>query len=251
MKTGRTIFKQEGYQSVQAVPYDMPIVGYGNGIVNTTLRIWDAQPVECFSLDSFDKGDYQKAVEQENLARNIVEVLYPNDNHYAGKELRLKQQYFLYFCICTGSSRQICAPIQICISSMKEVAFQLNDTHPTVAVAELMRVLMDDHDLSWDEAWKSPARPAHTPIIRSCPKRWKNGLSSCSPSASQNLSDRRRDQQKIRSAHSADVSGQSGEDPQMAIIYDGQVKMAHLAIVGGHSVNGVARLHTEIPKNRS
>ena len=107
-ENGRTIFKQEGYQSVQAVPYDMPIVGYGNGIVNT-LRIWDAQPVECFSLDSFDKGDYQKAVEQENLARNIVEVLYPNDNHYAGKELRLKQQYFFISAICTGSSRQIYA----------------------------------------------------------------------------------------------------------------------------------------------
>ena len=86
-------FVQDGYQSVRAVPYDLPVIGYGNNVVNT-LRIWDAEPINTFNLDSFDRGDYQKAVEQENLAKTIVEVLYPNDNHYAGKELRLKQQYF-------------------------------------------------------------------------------------------------------------------------------------------------------------
>ncbi len=190
---GNNVFTQEGYQSVKAVPFDVPIVGYGNGIVNT-LRIWDAEPVECFQLDSFDKGDYQKAVEQENLARNIVEVLYPNDNHYAGKELRLKQQYFF-----------ISASVQEAVAKFMrnhddihklpdKVTFQLNDTHPTVAIAELMRILIDEYRLSWDEAWDITTR--------------------------------------------------------MAIVYDGQVKMAHLAIVAGYSVNGVARLHTEILKNQ-
>ena len=245
-ENGRTIFKQEGYQSVQAVPYDMPIVGYGNGIVNT-LRIWDAQPVECFSLDSFDKGDYQKAVEQENLARNIVEVLYPNDNHYAGKELRLKQQYFF-----------ISASVQEAVDKYmrthtdlhkfhEKVAFQLNDTHPTVAVAELMRVLMDDHDLSWDEAWeitcKTCAYTNHT-IMSEALEKWPIELfSRLLPRIYQIVEEiNRRFVLRIQQMY----PGNQEKIRKMAIIYDGQVKMAHLAIVGGHSVNGVARLHTEI-----
>ena len=245
-ENGRTIFKQEGYQSVQAVPYDMPIVGYGNGIVNT-LRIWDAQPVECFSLDSFDKGDYQKAVEQENLARNIVEVLYPNDNHYAGKELRLKQQYFF-----------ISASVQEAVDKYmrthtdlhkfhEKVAFQLNDTHPTVAVAELMRVLMDDYDLSWDEAWeitcKTCAYTNHT-IMSEALEKWPIELfSRLLPRIYQIVEEiNRRFVLRIQQMY----PGNQEKIRKMAIIYDGQVKMAHLAIVGGHSVNGVARLHTEI-----
>ena len=245
-ENGRTIFKQEGYQSVQAVPYDMPIVGYGNGIVNT-LRIWDAQPVECFSLDSFDKGDYQKTVEQENLARNIVEVLYPNDNHYAGKELRLKQQYFF-----------ISASVQEAVDKYmrthtdlhkfhEKVAFQLNDTHPTVAVAELMRVLMDDHDLSWDEAWeitcKTCAYTNHT-IMSEALEKWPIELfSRLLPRIYQIVEEiNRRFVLRIQQMY----PGNQEKIRKMAIIYDGQVKMAHLAIVGGHSVNGVARLHTEI-----
>ena len=223
-ENGRTIFKQEGYQSVQAVPYDMPIVGYGNGIVNT-LRIWDAQPVECFSLDSFDKGDYQKAVEQENLARNIVEVLYPNDNHYAGKELRLKQQYFF-----------ISASVQEAVDKYmrthtdlhkfhEKVAFQLNDTHPTVAVAELMRVLMDDHDLVLGRSMGNHLQDLriHQPYdhVRSA---GKMAYRAVLPSASQNLSDRRRDQQKIRSAAFQQMyPGNQEKIRKMAIIYDGQV----------------------------
>ena len=245
-ENGRTIFKQEGYQSVQAVPYDMPIVGYGNGIVNT-LRIWDAQSVECFSLDSFDKGDYQKAVEQENLARNIVEVLYPNDNHYAGKELRLKQQYFF-----------ISASVQEAVDKYmrthtdlhkfhEKVAFQLNDTHPTVAVAELMRVLMDDYDLSWDEAWeitcKTCAYTNHT-IMSEALEKWPIELfSRLLPRIYQIVEEiNRRFVLRIQQMY----PGNQEKIRKMAIIYDGQVKMAHLAIVGGHSVNGVARLHTEI-----
>ena len=249
-ENGRTIFKQEGYQSVQAVPYDMPIVGYGNGIVNT-LRIWDAQPVECFSLDSFDKGDYQKAVEQENLARNIVEVLYPNDNHYAGKELRLKQQYFF-----------ISASVQEAVDKYmrthtdlhkfhEKVAFQLNDTHPTVAVAELMRVLMDDHDLSWDEAWeitcKTCAYTNHT-IMSEALEKWPIELfSRLLPRIYQIVEEiNRRFVLKIQSMY----PGNQDKVKNMAILYDGQVKMAHLAIAGSYSVNGVAALHTKILEER-
>ena len=243
---GKTRFVQENYQSGLAVPYDMPIVGYGNHVVDT-LMIWDAEPMECFELDSFDKGDYQKAVEQENLARNIVEVLYPNDNHYAGKELRLKQQYFF-----------ISASVQEAVDKYmrthtdlhkfhEKVAFQLNDTHPTVAVAELMRVLMDDHDLSWDEAWeitcKTCAYTNHT-IMSEALEKWPIELfSRLLPRIYQIVEEiNRRFVLRIQQMY----PGNQEKIRKMAIIYDGQVKMAHLAIVGGHSVNGVARLHTEI-----
>lgn len=177
---GRNHFFQEGYQSVKAVPFDLPIVGYGNGIVNT-LRIWDAEPIECFQLDSFDKGDYQKAVEQQNLARNIVEVLYPNDNHYAGKELRLKQQYFFISASVQEAVEKYMRKHQDIRKFHEKVTFQLNDTHPTVAIPELMRILMDDYDLEWVEAWdvttKTCAYTNHTIMAEAL----ENGLSSCSP----------------------------------------------------------------------
>ena len=250
MHNGRQKFVQKGYQSVRAVPYDMPIVGYGNHIVNT-LRIWDAEAINNFNLDSFDKGEYQKAVEQENLARTICEVLYPNDNHMAGKELRLKQQYFF-----------ISASVQRAIAKYKEthddirkfhekVTFQLNDTHPTVAVAELMRILVDEEGLEWDEAWeitrKTCAYTIHT-IMAEALEKWPIELfSRLLPRVYQIVEEINRrfvieiqnkypgDQEKIR---------------KMAILYDGQVRMAHLAIAGSYSVNGVARLHTDILKKR-
>lgn len=249
-ENGRTIFKQEGYQSVKAVPYDMPIVGYGNGIVNT-LRIWDAEPVECFSLDSFDKGDYQKAVEQENLARNIVEVLYPNDNHYAGKELRLKQQYFFISASVQEAVEKYMRTHKDLHKFHEKVAFQLNDTHPTVAVAELMRVLMDDYYLSWEEAWdittKTCAYTNHT-IMSEALEKWPIELfSRLLPRIYQIVEEiNRRFVLQIQQMY----PGNQEKIRKMAIIYDGQVKMAHLAIVGGHSVNGVARLHTEILKDQ-
>ena len=247
--TGKNRFIQEGYQSVRAIPYDMPIVGYGNNVVDT-LRIWDAEAINDFQLDSFDKGDYKKAVEQENLARNIVEVLYPNDNHYAGKELRLKQQYFF-----------ISASVQEAIEKYKrkhedlkkfheKVAFQLNDTHPTVAVAELMRILVDEENLSWDEAWeitcKTCAYTNHT-IMAEALEKWPIELfSRLLPRIYQII-------EEINRRFIKDIEKKFPNDyhmiEKMAIIYDGQVKMAHLAIAGGHSVNGVARLHTEILKN--
>ena len=243
-------FIHEGYQAVKAVPYDMPITGYNNDVVNT-LRIWDAEPIVDFNLDSFDKGDYHNAVEQENLARTIVEVLYPNDNHMAGKELRLKQQYFF-----------VSASLQAAIAKYKKthdditklhekVVFQMNDTHPTVAVAELMRLLMDQEGLGWDQAWdittKCCAYTNHT-IMSEALEKWPIELfSRLLPRVYQIVEEiNRRFILEIQQKY----PGNFEKVKKMAIIYDGQVKMAHLAIVAGYSVNGVARLHTEILKNQ-
>ena len=248
--TGRNQFIQEGYQSVMAIPYDMPIVGYNNKIVNT-LRIWDAEPITDFRLDLFDKGEYHKAVEQENLAKNIVEVLYPNDNHYAGKELRLKQQYFF-----------ISASIQAAIAKFKKhhddlhdlpkkVTFQLNDTHPTMTVAELMRILLDEEGMTWEEAWDitthTCAYTNHT-IMAEALEKWPIELfSKLLPRVYQIIEEiNRRFILEIQNKY----PGNQEKIRKMAIIYDGQVKMAHLAIAGGYSVNGVARLHTEILKKQ-
>lgn len=247
---GRNRFLQENYNSVLAIPYDIPIVGYGNNVVNT-LRIWDAQAIQSFHLASFDKGDYHKAVEEENLARNIVEVLYPNDNHYAGKELRLKQQYFF-----------ISASIQLAVQKYKEkhddihklhekVVFQLNDTHPTVTIPELMRILLDEEGLEWDEAWevttKTCAYTNHT-IMSEALEKWPIELfSRLLPRIYQIVEEiNRRFIIEIEKKY----PGNQEKIKNMAIIYDGQVKMAHLAIVAGFSVNGVARLHTEILKKQ-
>ena len=249
-EAGKTHFVQENYESVMAIPYDYPIVGYGNHIVNT-LRIWDAEAIVDFQLDSFDRGDYHKAVEQENLAKNIVEVLYPNDNHIAGKELRLKQQYFF-----------VSASIQAAITKFKKkhgdisklpekVTFQMNDTHPTVAVAELMRILLDEEDLGWNEAWdittKCCAYTNHT-IMAEALEKWPVDLfSRLLPRIYQIIQEiDRRFVEQVR----AQYPGNEEKVKKMAILMDGQVKMAHLAIVAGYSVNGVAKLHTEILKNQ-
>ncbi|MBR1390382.1 MAG: glycogen/starch/alpha-glucan phosphorylase [Lachnospiraceae bacterium] len=249
-ENGRTKFVQENYQSVKAISYDMPIVGYNNNVVNT-LMIWDAEPMESFQLDSFNKGDYRKAVEQQNLARNLVEVLYPNDNHIAGKELRLRQQYFF-----------VSASLQRAIERFKKhhsdihqlpekVTIQMNDTHPTVAVAELMRILLDEEGLEWDEAWdittKTCAYTNHT-IMAEALEKWPIEIfSRLLPRIYQIV-------EEINRRFVLDIQkkfpGDNDRIRKMAIIYDGQVKMAHLAICAGYSVNGVARLHTEILKNQ-
>ncbi len=249
-KTGRNHFVQDGYRSVRAVPYDIPIVGYNNNLVDT-LRVWDAEAINDFQLDSFDKGDYQKAVEQENLARNLVEVLYPNDNHYAGKELRLKQQYFFI----SASVQEAIARYKRKHSDIRKFyeknTFQMNDTHPTVAVAELMRILLDEEKLEWDEAWevttKTVAYTNHT-IMSEALEKWPIELfSRLLPRVYQIIEEiNRRFILRIQAKYPGDQS----KIAKMAIIYDGQVKMAHLAIVAGYSVNGVARLHTEILKNQ-
>ena len=254
-ENGRNYFSQEGYQSVKAIPFDLPIVGYGNGIVNT-LRIWDAEAVECFSLDSFDKGDYQKAVEQQNLARNIVEVLYPNDNHYAGKELRLKQQYFFISASVQEAVAKYMRKHDDIRKFHEKVTFQLNDTHPTVAVPELMRILMDEYYLTWEEAWdvttKTCAYTNHT-IMAEALEKWPIELfSRLLPRIYQIVEEiNRRFILDIQEKYN-NVPGVNVQDKirKMAIIYDGQVKMAHMAIVAGYSVNGVARLHTEILKKQ-
>jgi len=245
-ENGRSNFYQEGYQAVKAVPYDLPIVGYGNGIVDT-LRIWDAEPVECFRLDSFDKGDYQKAVEQENLARNIVEVLYPNDNHYAGKELRLKQQYFFISASVQEAVAKYMRTHKDIRKFYEKVTFQLNDTHPTVAVAELMRILMDEYYLTWDEAWEVTTRTCaytnHT-IMAEALEKWPIELfSRLLPRIYQIIEEINR---RFIAQIEQKYPGNQEKIRKMAVIYDGQVKMAHLAICAGYSVNGVARLHTEI-----
>lgn len=249
-RNGRNVFIQEGYQSVRAVPYDMPVVGYGNNVVNT-LRIWDAEAIQEFNLNSFDKGEYEKAVEQANLARTICEVLYPNDNHYSGKELRLKQQYFF-----------VSASLQRAILKFKEnnddihdlpkkVVFQMNDTHPTLTVAELMRILMDVEGLDWDEAWDITthccAYTNHT-IMAEALEKWPIELfSRLLPRVYQIVEEiNRRFVLRIQEEY----PGNQDKIRSMAILYDGQVKMAHMAIVGSFSVNGVAKLHTEILKKR-
>ena len=251
-ENGNNKFVQENYQSVYAVPFDVPVVGYGNGIVNT-LRIWDAEPVECFKLDSFDKGEYHKAVEQENLARNIVEVLYPNDNHYAGKELRLKQQYFFVSATVQEAVEKYMRKHDDIRKFHEKVTFQLNDTHPTVAVAELMRILMDEYNLSWDEAWdvttKTCAYTNHT-IMAEALEKWPIELfSRLLPRIYQIVEEINR--RFILEIEAKYAGGDVHEKiRKMAVVYDGQVKMAHLAIVAGYSVNGVARLHTEILKEQ-
>lgn len=247
-ENGKERFIQEGYQPVLAVPYDLPIVGYGNNIVNT-LRIWDAQPVDTFSLDSFDKGEYHKAVEQENLAKNIVEVLYPNDNHYAGKELRLKQQYFFISASVQRAVAKYMESHEDIRKFYEKNVFQLNDTHPTVAIAELMRILLDDFHLTWDEAWevtnKTCAYTNHT-IMSEALEKWPLELfSRLLPRIYQIVEEiNRRFVEQIQRQY----PGDQHKVAKMAIIYDGQVKMAHMAIAASFSVNGVARLHTEILK---
>lgn len=249
-ETGKERFVQENYQSVMAVPYDIPVIGYGNNVVNT-LRIWDAEAISSFNLDSFDKGDYQKAVEQENLARTICEVLYPNDNHYAGKELRLKQQYFFVSASIQRAVKKYMEHHEDVRCLHEKVCFQLNDTHPTVTVAELMRILMDDYNLSWDEAWqvttKTCAYTNHT-IMSEALEKWPVELfSKLLPRIYQIVEEiNRRFIIEIQTRYPGDYS----KIANMAVVYDGQVKMAHLAIVGSFSVNGVARLHTEILKNQ-
>ena len=248
-ENGNTKWVHENYQTVKAVAYDMPVVGYGNHMVDT-LIIWDAEPERGFLLDRFDKGDYDKAVEEENLARNLVEVLYPNDNHRKGKELRLKQQYFF-----------VSASLQRAIERYKKhhddihklpekVTFQMNDTHPTVAVAELMRILMDEEGLSWDEAWaittKACAYTNHT-IMAEALEKWPIEIfESLLPRVYKIIDEI---SHRFESVVREKYPNNEEKVKSMGILYDGQVRMANLAIVAGYSVNGVARLHTEILKN--
>lgn len=247
---GEYRFVQENYQSVIAVPYDYPVIGYGNNTVNT-LRLWEARAKNKLDLKFFNEGNYQKAAEEELLASTMTDVLYPADEHIQGKELRLRQQYFF-----------ISATVQRVVERFKKhhtnfhelpdkVAFQLNDTHPTVAVAELMRVLVDENDVPWDDAWeitrKVCAYTNHT-IMAEALEKWPMELfSRLLPRIYQIV-------EEINRRYCLELQAKYGMDPEklrrMAIIADGQIRMAYLAIVGSHSVNGVAALHTEILKHQ-
>ena len=248
---GHIEFTHRDYSSVMAVPYDMPVVGYGNHVVNS-LMIWDAVPKNVFSLESFDKGDYQKAVEEENLARSLVEVLYPNDNHVSGKELRLKQQYFFVSASLQRALDKFLKKHKDLHDLPKKVTFQMNDTHPTLTVAELMRLLMDEHGLGWDEAWEitthSVAYTNHT-IMAEALEKWPIEIFSRLLPRIYNIVE------EINRRFCLEIEkkfpGDNDKKNRMAIICDGQVKMAHLAIAAGYSVNGVAALHTEILKKQS
>ncbi len=247
--TGKDKFIYENYSSVRAVAYDIPVVGYKNHVVDT-LRIWDAEAINDFELSSFDKGEYDKAVEQQNLARTITEVLYPNDNHYSGKELRLKQQYFFVSATLQEALAKHLRVFGTLDNLPEYVAFQMNDTHPTVAVAELMRLLMDEHGYGWDEAWNITtqccAYTNHT-IMAEALEKWPIDLfSRLLPRVCQIVEEiNRRFLLQIQEKY----PNNNEKIKNMAIIYDGQIRMAYLAIVGGHAVNGVAALHTEILKH--
>ena len=250
--TGRYMYGQKDYESVLAIPYDVPIVGYGNGIVNT-LRIWDAKAITDFQLDNFNRGEYHKAVEQENLAKTIVEVLYPNDNHMAGKELRLKQQYFFVSATLQEAIAKYKRDYEGCDlrDFHKKVVFQLNDTHPTVAIPELMRLLMDEEGLEWEEAWavvsNACAYTNHT-IMSEASEKWPIDLfKRLLPRVYQIV-------EEINKRFVNEIKERYPNNEQkvrkMAILYDGKVRMANMAIASGYSVNGVAALHTEILKNQ-
>ena len=248
---GHIEFTHRDYSSVLAVPYDMPVVGYGNHVVNS-LMIWDAVPKQVFSLESFDKGDYQKAVEEENLARSLVEVLYPNDNHVSGKELRLKQQYFFVSASLQRAIDKFLKKHKDLRDLPKKVVFQMNDTHPTLTVPELMRLLMDEHGFGWDEAWEITTHCVvytnHT-IMAEALEKWPIEIFSRLLPRIYNIVE------EINRRFCLDIEskfpGDQDKKNRMAIIQDGQVKMAHLAIAAGFSVNGVAALHTEILKKQS
>ncbi len=248
---GNIKFIQENYNSVLAVPYDMPIVGYNNHVVNS-LMIWDAQPKQVFSLESFDKGDYQKAVEDENLARSLVEVLYPNDNHISGKELRLKQQYFFVSASLQRAIQRFKKYHDDIHDLPKKVVFQMNDTHPTLTVAELMRLLMDVEGLGWDEAWDITthcvAYTNHT-IMNEALEKWPIEIFSRLLPRIYNIVEEinRRFCLQVQEKY----PGDQGKVDRMSIIYNGQVRMAYLAIAAAYSVNGVAKLHTEILKKET
>jgi starch phosphorylase len=246
---GEYHFSVEDFQSVMAVPYDYPVVGYDTRVVNT-LRLWDAEPVNRFDLQSFNQGQYDRAVEEQNLARKLSSVLYPADEHVSGKELRLRQQYFF-----------ISATIQRVLQQFQKrhgnkfeilsdkVQFQLNDTHPAMAVAELMRVLLDEYYLPWDTAWEitraTCAYTNHT-IMSEALEKWPVELfSRLLPRVYMIIEEiNRRFCENLVQWYGNDAS----RIRKMAITADGQVRMAHLAIVGSHSVNGVAAIHTEILK---
>jgi len=244
-------FVLNDYQAVRAIPYDYPVVGYDTTMVNT-LRLWDAEAVERFDLQSFNEGDYQRATEEQNLAKILTDVLYPADNKMAGKELRLKQFYFYVSATMQRVTQRFAEKHKDWSTFPDYVQFQMNDTHPAMSVAELMRIFLDNYDLEWDEAWEITRRACsytnHT-ILAEALEKWPVELFSRLLPRVYTIVE------EINRRFCANLITWYGNNPEkirkMAVVADGQIRMAHLAIVGSHSVNGVAAIHTEILKNQA
>lgn len=251
MEDGRLKFRLVDYNTVIAEPYDMPITGFNTETVNT-LRLWKARSPEVIDMSEFNRGDYAKANENKDLAEVISKILYPEDNHYEGKLLRLKQQYFF-----------VSATIQWIIAKHKQknltmqqipeyIQIHINDTHPTIAIPELMRILMDEEGLGWDEAWsivgKTFAYTNHTILCEALEKWPMDMVDTLLPRLGQIIHEIDRRQRQVLWDR---FPGDTGKVEYMAVISHGQVSMANLCLTACHSINGVAALHTEILKKET
>ncbi|HHY05449.1 MAG TPA: glycogen/starch/alpha-glucan phosphorylase [Clostridia bacterium] len=247
---GRTVFIHEEYETALAIPYDVPIVGYKNGLVNT-LRLWSAEAPETeFDYASFQRGDYLKAVERKYSAESLSQILYPDDSFYEGRKLRLKQQYFFVSAGLQSIVRRYKKRHATLHNFPEKVALHINDTHPALVIPELMRILLDEEGMGWDEAWEITTHTVsytnHT-IMPEALEKWPIDLfkqilprifmiiEEINERYCQELWQKNLGMEKIR---------------KMAIVGDGYVRMAPLAIVGSYSVNGVAKIHSEILKGQ-
>ena len=238
----------ENATTVQAIPYDMEIAGYGTGHVNV-LRLWDPRPTKAIDMNLFGQGEYLKASEEETMAETIAKVLYPEDNHIEGKSLRLKQQYFFV----SATIQSITAKHLDTYGTLKNFheknVIQINDTHPTLVIPELMRILIDDTGMNWDEAWyittHSVAYTNHT-VLAEALERWPQTLMERRlPRIWQIIQEiSNRWQRRIE-----DFYHDPAKTKKMAIVWDGEVRMANLCIAGGMAVNGVSALHSDILRN--
>ena len=249
-EVGKEYFKRVNTENVLAVAYDVPVVGYGNDTINT-LRLWEARSPEGFDLKLFNDQTYLQASAKAVEAQDISRVLYPNDTEKDGKLLRLKQQFFFTSASLQDIVRRYKGTYGNDFSKFAEkVAIQLNDTHPVVAIPELMRIFLDSEKLLWDEAWsickKVFAYTNHT-ILSEALEKWDIALfQPLLPRIYQIIEEiNRRFVEELHQKYPGDL----GKIQYMSIIGNGQVRMAWLAIVGSHKVNGVAALHTEILKN--
>ena len=248
---GETRYDWVDTQQVMAMAYDTPIPGYANNTVNT-LRLWSAKATREFDLDHFNYGDYEKAVEDKNLSETISRVLYPNDSFFVGRELRLKQQYFLVSATLQDIIRRYRKTHDDFSVFADQQAVQLNDTHPAIAIPELMRIFLDDEGLGWDEAWEITratfAYTNHT-VLPEALEKWRLSLmESVLPRHVQIIFEINRRFLDVVAVH---FPGDDGRLGRMSLIEESdekRVRMAHLAIVGSHSLNGVAALHTQILK---
>lgn len=248
---GKLKFTHVNYEPVLAVPYDTPVVGYMNNTVNT-LRLWSAETVNNeFDFSSFSRGDFLKALEYKNSVEAISQVLYPDDSQYKGKILRLKQQYFFVSAGVQGIIRHYKKHNGDLRNLHEKIAMHINDTHPTLVIPELMRILIDEEGFPWEEAWRITTNTVsytnHT-ILAEALEKWPIEMfKSLLPRIYMIIEEiNERFCQELWNSY----IGQWDKISRMAIIADGQVRMANLAIVGSHSVNGVAKLHTEILKKK-